>query len=134
MSAALQRMSCCREGSKHKIYNRSCDERGDESKLMKEFAKYLALGKNLKRQISKSLRDLKSKCSNWSPSESEPNTKTTFSMFRKAELASFAVFGSSLSLSGPKAQSKAISWSLITKFIVSSKRVSPRSRQVSLRM
>ncbi|KAK4761347.1 hypothetical protein SAY87_006240 [Trapa incisa] len=107
-------------------------KRGDESELMKESAKYLALGKKSKRQISKSLRDLKSKCSNWSPAESEPNTEATFSMFRKAELASSAVFGSLLSfLLGPKAQSKASSWSLRPKFIVSSKRVSPEQESSS---
>ncbi|KAK4761348.1 hypothetical protein SAY87_006241 [Trapa incisa] len=95
-------------------------KRGDESELVKESAKYLALEKTLKRAISKSLRDLKKKTTALS------NLSPTFGMLREVEMASAAVLGSLLSfLSGQKAQSRVSSWSLMSKLMVSSKRVNP---------
>lgn len=107
-------------------------KRCDESELIKESAaKYLASGKMSKKAISKSLRNLKTKCSNLSLSESEPKD-ATFGMLTKVEMVSATVFGSLLSfLLGQKAQSKMSSWSLISKLTVSMRVTSEESTESS---
>ncbi|PKI63733.1 uncharacterized protein LOC116197349 [Punica granatum] len=100
-------------------------KRGDESELIKESAKYLSSRKMSKKAISKSLRDLKSKCSNLSSSEHEPNTEATFGKLRQVEMVSVDLFSSLLSfLSEPTAQSKTSSWALLSKLVYSSKHIS----------
>lgn len=96
-------------------------KRGDESELIKESAKYLASRKMSKKAISKSLRDLKSKCSNLSLTESDPVREATLGMLRQVELVSATLFGSLLSfLLGSKVSSR----SLVSKLMASSKRAS----------
>ena len=90
-----------------------------------EVAEYLASRKKVKKVISKSLRDLKSKqrkC-DFSISEKEPETVALVCILREVEVATLTVLESLLSsIAGPKMQSNTSKWSLVSR-LMHSKRV-----------
>ena len=90
-----------------------------------EATEYLASRKKVKKVVSKSLRDLKSKqrkC-DFSISEKEPETVALVCILREVEVATLTVLESLLSsIAGPKMQSNTSKWSLVSR-LMHSKRV-----------
>ena len=90
-----------------------------------EATEYLASRKKVKKVVSKSLRDLKSKqrkC-DFSISEKKPETVALVCILREVEVATLTVLESLLSsIAGPKMQSNTSKWSLVSR-LMHSKRV-----------
>ena len=90
-----------------------------------EVTEYLASRKKVKKVVSKSLRDLKSKqrkC-DFSISEKKPETVALVCILREVEVATLTVLESLLSsIAGPKMQSNTSKWSLVSR-LMHSKRV-----------